>query len=119
MIKFVATSILVFVITLQILDKTFPKIVECSIVDSNSQYRTISCNDTDESTIKFDLNDWPKAWNDATKVGQLVKIEITEDGYFALESCEARTKLAMDKAIKNRVREGSLPLNFYIPKDCQ
>lgn len=99
-----------------------PEIINCKISEATDENRSVTCVLKKENTkaiAKFTVWEWPQEWSNTVEVGDIVKIKINNNIWEPIPSCAARIETANKNAIKNKVREGSIPTNSYIPKDCQ
>lgn len=98
------------------------KIIDCKLIKTTKDYKWVQCpkENSDDIIMEFFEGYWPKEWNDSTRVGDIVKVNILNEGEWApFLSCKARIEEAENNYKKNYKLERKLPNNFYIPKDCQ
>jgi len=96
------------------------EIIDCKLQNITNETRTVECVINNEKLIaNFAVKEWPKEWNDSSLIGDVVKLEVNKNELTPIKSCSARIKEATDNFLKTKVKEGSIPTNFYIPKDCQ
>lgn len=92
------------------------KIIDCKIIYTDNESRIVACPKQGEA--KLSISEWPKEWDDSTKVNDIVKMKVSDTEMIPFLSCEAREKLMREKLSKRKT-EFKLPLQLPIDKDCQ
>lgn len=99
-----------------------PPIETCRVVAITEDSTAVVCKE-DRATGFFSgyllSRAWPVEWEDSTKVGDVVKLQVTKNGGFIpIASCKARIAKVVKEATRSRVGERRMPTNWYVPKDC-
>ena len=96
-----------------------PAVVDCKIIYTTFDSKTVSCKIDKESLVtQFSNDEWPKEWKDSTQSGDVVKLLVSEKEMIPMLSCAARERLMREKLSK-RKSEFKLPLQLPMDKDCQ
>jgi len=111
---------MIIILFIYVIFLTNSEIIDCKLQSITNENRVLECNIKDKKLIaKFDIKEWPKEWDDSSLVGDIVKLEVGKNEMIPIKSCSVRIKEATDNFLKTKVKEGPIPTNFYIPKDCQ